>query len=77
VRKRGGRERALGKLVEMAIPQEPNQRWYLHFVSDAMACSQRFRMLNVIDDSSRECPGMHRRYLAVRSAGCSRAGRHR
>ena len=39
----------------MAIPQEPNQRWSLDFVSDALACGRRFRVLNVIDDYSREC----------------------
>ncbi|MEN2787080.1 DDE-type integrase/transposase/recombinase [Sphingomonas qilianensis] len=54
VRKRGGRKRALGTRAPMAIPQEPNQRWSLDFVSDALACGRRFRMLNVIDDYSRE-----------------------
>ena len=39
----------------MAIPQEPNQRWSLDSVSDALACGRRFRLLNVIDDYSREC----------------------
>ena len=55
VRKRGDRKRALGTRAPMAIPQEPNQRWSLDFVSDALACGRRFRMLNVIDDYSREC----------------------
>jgi putative transposase len=55
VRKRGGRKRALGTRAPMAIPQEPNHRWSLDFVSDALACGRRFRMLNVIDDYSREC----------------------
>ena len=55
VRKRGGRRRALGTRAPMAIPQEPNQRWSLDFVSDALACGRRFRLLNVIDDYSREC----------------------
>jgi len=55
VRKRGGRKRALGTRAPMAIPQEPNQRWSLDFVSDSLACGRRFRMLNVIDDYSREC----------------------
>jgi putative transposase len=55
VRKRGGRKRALGTRAPMAIPQEPNQRWSLDFVSDALACGRRFRVLNVIDDYSREC----------------------
>ncbi len=54
-RKRGGRKRALGTRAPMAIPQEPNQRWSLDFVSDALACGRRFRMLRVIDDYSREC----------------------
>ena len=39
----------------MAIPQEPNQRWSLDFVSDSLACGRRFLMINVIDDYSREC----------------------
>ena len=55
VRKRGGRKRALGTRAPMSIPQEPNQRWSLDFVSDALACGRRFRVLNVIDDYSREC----------------------
>ena len=55
VRRRGGRKRALGTRAPMAIPQEPNQRWSLDFVSDALACGPRFRVLNVIDDYSREC----------------------
>ena len=55
VRKRGGRKRALGTRAPMAIPQGPNQRWSLDFVSDALACGRRFRLLNVIDDYSREC----------------------
>jgi len=55
VRKRGGRKRALGTRAPMAIPQDANQRWSLDFVSDALACSRRFRILAVVDDFSREC----------------------
>jgi putative transposase len=55
VGRRGGRKRALGTRSPMAIPQEPNQRWSLDFVSDALADSRRFRILCVIDDFSREC----------------------
>lgn len=55
VRKRGGRKRALGTRAPMAIPQGPNQRWSLDFVSDALANSRRFRILTVVDDFSREC----------------------
>lgn len=55
VRKRGSRKRALGTRAPMAIPQGPNQRWSLDFVSDSLSCGRRFRILNVIDDFSREC----------------------
>ena len=39
----------------MALPQGPNQRWSLDFVSDALANSRRFRILAVVDDFTREC----------------------
>lgn len=55
VRKRGGRKRALGTRAPMALPQGANQRWSLDFVSDSLACGRRFRVLNVVDDWSREC----------------------
>ena len=55
VRKRGGRKRALGTRAPMAVPQSPNQRWSLDFVSDALIDGRRFRILCVIDDFSREC----------------------
>jgi len=55
VRERGGRKRALGTRAPMAIPQNPNQRWSLDFVSDALVDGRRFRILCVIDDFSREC----------------------
>ncbi len=55
VRRRGGRKRALGTRAPMAIPQEPNQRWSLDFVSDALNDGRRFRVLAVVDDFTREC----------------------
>ena len=55
VRKRGGRKRAIGTRAPMPIPQGPNQRWSLDFVSDALSDGRRFRILCVIDDFSREC----------------------
>lgn len=55
VRKRGGRKRALGTRAPMTIPQGPNQRWSLDFVSDALADGRRFRVLCVVDDFTREC----------------------
>ena len=55
VRRRGGRKRALGTRAPMAIPQAPNHRWSLDFLSDAMTDGRRFRILAVIDDFTREC----------------------
>jgi putative transposase len=39
----------------MTIRQDPNQRWSLNFVSDALVDGRRFRIPCVIDDFSREC----------------------
>jgi putative transposase len=55
VRRRGGRKRALGTRAPMAIPQGPNQRWSLDFLSDQLNDSRRFRILAVVDDFTREC----------------------
>ena len=55
VRRRGGRKRALGTRAPMTIPQGPNQRWSMDFVSDALADGRRFRVLAVVDDHTREC----------------------
>ena len=55
VRKRGGRKRALGTRAPMTIPQGANQHWSVDFASDTLADSQRFRVLCVIDDFTREC----------------------
>ncbi|APX10890.1 integrase [Tateyamaria omphalii] len=38
----------------MVIPQGPNQRWSLDFMSDALEDGRRFRVLNIINDFSRE-----------------------
>ncbi len=35
----------------------PNQRWSMDFMSDQLATGRRFRILNVVDDYSRECIG--------------------
>ena len=55
VRRRKGRKRATGTRAPMAIPQGPNQRWSLDFVSDVFAGSRRFRVLAVVDDFTAEC----------------------
>lgn len=55
VRRRGGRKRALGTRAPLVLPQGPNQRWSLDFVSDTLTDGRRFRILAVVDDYTREC----------------------
>jgi putative transposase len=55
VRRRGGRKRALGTRVPLALPQGPNQRWSLDFLHDQLSDGRRFRILAVVDDFTREC----------------------
>jgi putative transposase len=55
VRRRGGRKRAMGTRAPMAIPQAPNQRWSLDFVSDVMTNGRKLRILAVVDDFTAEC----------------------
>lgn len=55
VRKRGGRKRALGERAPLGVPQRPNERWSLDFVSDSFSDGRRFRMLAIVDDCTREC----------------------
>jgi len=54
VRRRRGRKRATGTRAPLALPQAPDQRWSLDFVSDCLAV-RRFRILVVVDDFTREC----------------------
>ena len=39
----------------MAIPQGPNQRWSMDFVSDQLSDGRRFRIMTLVDDFTREC----------------------
>lgn len=41
----------------MEVPTAVNQRWSMDFVSDQLSNGRRFRVLNVVDDYSREMVG--------------------
>lgn len=43
--------------VPMLLPLRPNERWSMDFVHDQLASGRRFRVLNVVDDYTRECIG--------------------
>jgi len=54
VRKRRLRRRAVGTRAPILVEAKPNARWSLDFVHDQFACGRRFRILNVVDDVTRE-----------------------
>jgi putative transposase len=55
VRQRKGSKRAVGSRTPVPVAALPNQRWSLDFVHDQLANGRRFRILNVVDDVTREC----------------------
>lgn len=55
VRKRRARRRAIGSRAPLLAGARANARWSLDFVHDQMAGGRRFRILNVVDDVTREC----------------------
>lgn len=55
VRKRKARRRAVGTRAPILDEAKANARWSLDFVHDQFACGRRFRILNVVDDVTREC----------------------
>jgi putative transposase len=55
VRRRKGRKRAQGTRRPLEMPSGTGERWSLDFMSDVFGESRRFRLLNVIDDYTREC----------------------
>jgi len=55
VRRRRGRRRAVGARAPAPVLALPNQRWSLDFVHDQLVTGRRFRVLNIVDDVTREC----------------------
>ncbi|MCK1552835.1 IS3 family transposase [Bradyrhizobium sp. 177] len=55
VRKRRARRRAVGTRAPILVEARPNARWSLDFVHDQFASGRRFRVLNIVDDVTREC----------------------
>lgn len=55
VRKRRARRRAVGTRAPILIEARLNARWSLNFVHDQFACERRCRVLNIVDNVTREC----------------------
>lgn len=51
------RKKLIRPRVPMLVPSSINERWSMDFVSDQLITGQRFRVLNIIDEYSRESLG--------------------
>ena len=56
--RRKKRKKLLGIRVAPESATRVNEVWSMDFVSDALACGRRFRVLTVVDDYSRLSPGL-------------------
>lgn len=54
VRRRKRKKLAAGVRIVLAPPTQPNQRWSMDFMGDSLASGRPFRILNIVDDYSRE-----------------------
>ena len=57
VRKRRARRKAVGTPAPILVEARANVRWSLDFVHDQFANGRRFRILNIVDDVTKECLG--------------------
>ncbi len=51
------RKKLVRPRIAMELPARLDERWSLDFVHDQLAGGRRFRVLNIVDDYSRECIG--------------------
>ena len=55
VRRHKSRRRIAVARTPIPAPAGPNSRWSIDFVHDQLATGRRFRVLNIIDDVTKEC----------------------
>lgn len=58
VRKRLRKRLPQRERLPITVPDRPNRRWSLDFVSDQLWTGRRFRALCVVDDCTKECPAI-------------------
>jgi putative transposase len=56
--RRRRRKRVSVARVPMAAPTRPNERWSMDFVSDTLGDGRTFRTFTLVDDCTRESPGL-------------------
>ena len=57
MRKRRAWRKAIGTPASIFVEAKTNARWSLDFVNDRFGNGRRFRILNMFDDVTKECPG--------------------
>ena len=45
----------VGSRAPILVESKPNARWSVDFAHDQLACGRRLRILNIVDDVTREC----------------------
>jgi putative transposase len=58
IRRRRRKHVAAAPREKLAVPTGENERWSMDFVADELADGRSLRILNTVDDFSRECPGL-------------------
>jgi putative transposase len=48
------RKKLIRPRIPLDLPSRAGERWSLDFVHDQLSCGRRFRILNIVDDFSRE-----------------------
>ncbi len=51
------RRKAVGARAPILVEAKPNARWSTDFVHDQFANGRRFRILNIVDDVTKQCLG--------------------
>lgn len=58
IRRRRRKHVAAAPREKLAAPTRENERWSMDFVADELEDGRTLRVLNTVDDFSRECPGV-------------------
>ena len=56
------RKKLIRPRVVMDLPKQANERWSMDFVSGQLSNGRRFRILNIVDDYTREMAGQYVNY---------------
>lgn len=56
--KRKRKKTAARTRMILPLPEGPNERWSMDFVTDSIVTGRHFRALVIVDDYSRECPAI-------------------